>query len=440
MKYNLLNIIIGLGLLASCSPDDIKILDNTVHIEDIKKIELRADHKTLLPMEGLKMDFRVLAYSIKDFSKYSTEEKGDTVYFNEETVVDTFLIPNDMVPEGFLKVYDEDGNELKDKSFATTDPKLRTLHFQARAGDLKSNVVDIQIRELPDENYPEIVFPVIFHVIVPPASSGPSYEVTTADLQAKLDRMNNIFNRKVTTNPNGGNARIVFKLAEYDENGLLLTEKGKHAVQLTEDLDWDGYEEYINDRLIWDPTKYLNVWLAKFSNGWSSSGSYTYVAKAPYDILRGESIPGLRATEVDEFTADDVSDYSEVGVMINYSEFLAPNSWSSNTFESATPLALYLGLLKTKLTKDPTGLDYDNDYCPDTYYYYYDASVIYKSTYWDDEQEDPIEYFTSFNIMEDYSRKNSITVDQAKRIREVLDKCPSRWSYKSNWAFTGKTN
>lgn len=438
MKYILLNIIVGLGLLTSCSPDDIEILDNSVLVGDIKKIELRADHKTLLPMEGLKMDFRVLAYSVKDFTKYSTEEKGDTLFFNEETVTDTFLIPADMIPEGFIKVYDESGRELTDKSFSTTDPTLRTLRFHAKAGNLVSNVLEIEIRELPDESYPEIVIPVIFHTIVPPASSGPAYEVKVADLQAKLDRINDIFNRKVTTNPNGGNAKITFKLAEYDENGLLLTEKGKHTVQLTRELDWDGYEEYINDHLIWDPTKYLNIWLAKFSNSWSSAGSYTYVAKAPYDILRGNSIPGLKASEVDGFTAADVSDYTEVGIMINYSEFLAPNHWTSNTFEPATPVALYLGLLKTKLTKNPTGPGYDNDYCGDTYYYYNDASVIYKSTYWDDEQEDPIEYFTAFNIMEDYSRKNSITVDQAKRIREVLEKCPSRWSYKSNWAFTGK--
>ena len=48
------------------------------------------------------------------------------------------------------------------------------------------------------------------------------------------------------------------------------------------------------------------------------------------------------------------------------------------------------------------------------------------------------EWFTSFNIMDNYSFKNSITVDQAKRIRKVLEQCPSRWAYKSNWAFEGK--
>lgn len=441
MKYIFTSIIVGILLMTSCSPDDIEMLDNSVNLEDITKIELRADHKTLIPLEGLKMDFHVLAYSSKNFVKYNTDKVGDTVYYKEETVADTFLIPADMIPKGFIKIYDENGNELKDKSFSTTDTTIRTLHFQAKAGDLVSNVKDIQIRKVPQEDYPEIVYPVIFHVIVPPASAGPSYEVSSEDLQKKLDRMNDIFNRHVTTNPNGGNVKITFRLAEYDPKGLALVEKGKDFVQLTEKLEnQKAYEAYINQNLIWDPNKYLNIWLAKFTGSWSSSGSYTYVAKAPTVILRGNSIPGIDAMVVDEFTAADVSTYSEIGLMINYSEFLAPNSFSSNTFEPATAMGLFFGLKKTKLTKDPTGPGYDNDYCADTYYYYDDSNVIYKSTSWDEHQEDPIEYFTSFNIMEDYSRKNSITADQASRMREVVDKCPSRWSYKSQWAFTGRAD
>ena len=48
------------------------------------------------------------------------------------------------------------------------------------------------------------------------------------------------------------------------------------------------------------------------------------------------------------------------------------------------------------------------------------------------------EWFTSFNIMDNYSRRNSITVNQAERIRMIVERCPSRWAYKSSWAFTGK--
>ena len=84
----------------------------------------------------------------------------------------------------------------------------------------------------------------------------------------------------------------------------------------------------------------------------------------------------------------------------------------------------------------------DTDYCPDTYFYSKWNQLIYKNndlsecSY--DLDVDPIEYFTSFNVMDRYSRKNSLSVDQVKRIRSVIKACPSRWAYKSTRAFTGE--
>ena len=40
--------------------------------------------------------------------------------------------------------------------------------------------------------------------------------------------------------------------------------------------------------------------------------------------------------------------------------------------------------------------------------------------------------------MDGYSYKNSVSVDQVRRLRTVLDRCPSRWMYKSRFATTGK--
>ncbi|WP_262885236.1 hypothetical protein [Odoribacter splanchnicus] len=39
--------------------------------------------------------------------------------------------------------------------------------------------------------------------------------------------------------------------------------------------------------------------------------------------------------------------------------------------------------------------------------------------------------------MDCYNRKNSVSVDQALRMRKVLKQCPSRLNYKSDRAFTG---
>ena len=46
--------------------------------------------------------------------------------------------------------------------------------------------------------------------------------------------------------------------------------------------------------------------------------------------------------------------------------------------------------------------------------------------------------FYAVNIMDDGSYKNTISMDQVKRIRTITDNCPHRWAWKSDWAFTGK--
>lgn len=448
MKY-ILSLIAGLFLYTSCTPDEEIIVSHAVGKEDIKILELRADHKTLIPNGIAKMEFRVVAYGIKDFVKYTDDKVVDTLTYKEELVRDTFEIPSDLIPEGYIKVYDESGKELADKIFSTTQTGVRTLSFYAQAGEVKSKNLSITIREVPAEAYEEIVIPVIFHIVVPPASSGPTYSVTTADLQSKLDRVNDIFNRRVTPDPNGGNAKIVFKLAEYSNKGALLIEKGKNMVTLSTALGTlTEYTDYIKANLIWDPTKYMNVWVAKFSSsGANEFGTTSYKSKGPTVRLKGTNpVKGLTTKEVESFTLADAktADYLESGFMINFRDIFNPNSFSSsNTLEVASVFALYFGILVPEISvsggKIVNMVDGDTDYCPDTYYYSTGQGLIYKSNDLGKYSVgDPLEYFTSFNVMDRYSRKNSISADQATRIREVIEKCPSRWAYKSTWAFTGK--
>ena len=447
MKY--INLIMGILLLASCSPEDVTVKDFSVTGADIKALILRADHKTLLPNGVAKMEFHVLAFGEKELTKYTDVQKADTMYYNEESVKVLYEIPSDLLPKDYIKVYDENGTELKDNIFSTTEPGVREIRFYAQAGDVRSDDYEITIRELPDENYDEIVYPVIFHVLIPPPSSGPTYSISSEFLQEKLDRINDIFNRKVTTDPNGGNAKISFRLAEYDEDGMPLVEKGKHEVQMSSALSSkDSYVEYIESRLIWDPRQYLNIWIAKFSNSISDSGSETYYALDPSFMLSGnEDIPGFNIEVVDNYTVWDIVNFRDAGFMVNYHEFLNPNAMGSNSFELGTALAAYFGLRRTDYYDNSdiywqvieTG---DTDYCPDTYFYSKWNQLIYKNndlsecSY--DLDVDPIEYFTSFNVMDRYSRKNSLSVDQVKRIRSVIKACPSRWAYKSTWAFTGE--
>lgn len=464
---NIVKYILFIFCLYSCEKEEYAVLDLRTSGDEISRIELRADHKTLLPNGVAKMEFYTFVYGTKKVVSYRREgdfgeadEVGD--YMTDTTEME-YLIPNDQLPEGFVKVYDPEGKELKDNLYSTTTVRPGTvLEFQAKAKNVVSNKLAITVRELPDESYEELVIPVIFHMLIPPKSDGPEYDISQEYLEMRIAEMNDIFNRRITTDPNGGNVKITFRLAEYNNAGVKLQEKGKHVVKISSsDMNWinrkaedyglsSAYDQYIIvvwKTCLWNPTRYLNIWLTKFSAISSESGAYSYKFSAPTDMYTSydpASIPGLKNIRlVEQFGYNEVESALEVGVMVNYNAFLNPQTQGSNEFSLATVLGGYYGLLETNCNDyvylNPDG---DNDYCPDTYNYYYAFyPSVFKANNLDSQPEDdptrPMEWFTSFGVMDRYSRKNSVSVDQALRMRKVLKQCPSRWNYKSDWAFTG---
>jgi len=437
MKRICYTVATGILFLYACKPTETELFENKIQNDEVKLIRLSADHNLLLPDAPAQMEFRCAAYGIKDVKKLVKTVAGSVVTYTEEIKQDTFLIPKDRIAPDFIKVYHEGGVLVKDNVYQTTDQQLRTITFYAQAGNLKSEPLKVTIRPLQDtESMPEIVFPVMFHLMVPPPSNKPAYSITSAQLQEKLDRLNVIFNRQRTTNPNGGNAKIVFKLAEFDRAGKRLKAKGQETINVAAGLTDVQYKQLINTTKIWDPNKYLNIYVAKFADNWTSSGALSYIAEAPKVILSSAAtIPGLTTTPVAAYSETDVKDFSEAAILLNYGEFFNPALWvSNNPLELATVIGYFFGLKTNKASfNDSNVVNGDTDYCADTYMYQENTPnfSIYKTAYKSDDK------FTSFNIMTDYSRKNSVTVDQVKRIRKVLESCPSRWSYKSNWAFTG---
>lgn len=446
-------------LFCACAKEKTVILDFEAGLDDIARIELRADHKTLLPNGEAKMEFYPFVYGNKKAMAYGKSEDGE---YTSEMVEEEYLIPDDQLPSGLIKVYDDAGNVVKDNVYFTTSATSGSvLTFYAKAGDIESNRLSITVRSLPDESYEEIVVPVIFQMLLPPASSGPAYDISQEYMERVLEEVNNIFNKRITTDPNGGNVKLTFKLATYTPSGIKLQEAGKNVINLSasnlkyiEDESASssnlstGYDKFIvryKNTCIWDPTRYLNIWLTRFSSITSDAGTYSYKTAKPnvmhsdYDI---ESIPGLSNVKVkDQFTLSDVTSCLDVGVLVNYMTFLNPSVQGTNTFTLATVLGEYYGLLSTNTDKYNTlNADDDVDYCPDTYTSYsgYYPSVFKANNLVNQPEDRKLEWFTSFNVIDRYSRKNSVSVDQALRMRKVLKQCPSRWAYKSDWAFTGK--
>lgn len=439
MKY-LLILLLSCCAFTACNKEETFLFDNSITMHDIRMLQLRSDHQTMFPGSKSKMNLRAVVYGIRELNLYSKETIGDSVVFRDYVVYDTFVIPNDLIQKDWIKIYDDQNNLLENNVFTTTDMNPRTVTFKATLGELESRELPIQIREVVEPTYEPIVYPVIFHVLIPPSSAGLPPTVTTADLQKKLDRVNDIFNHRVTTDPNGGDARITFELAKYNPNGAPLIEPGKNQVNLIKALpDKLSHEEYIWNNMVWDQKKYLNVWIVSISKlSGSIDNVTTYSAKSPSVQMDGtEPIAGLKITAVDDTWKP--KEIYDVGILVPYTQFFNPAANGSDLFEFGTALASYLGLFSTQVTDLGTNMvDGDNDYCPDTQYYLGGATTMYKNNEWDKVVDRPVFYFTSFNIMDAYSWKNSISADQAVRLRQVTERCPSRWSYKSKWAFTGK--
>lgn len=445
---------------SACEKEESVILDLNILPDEISRIELRGDHKTLVPNGVNEMGFHTFVYGKRKVMSYGRD--ADTKEFYGEEIEEEFLIPADQLPAGYIKVYDRNGKVLEGNSYSTTtDAPGTVLQFYAKGGNLESNRLDITIRELPDESYEEIVVPVVFHILVPPATAAPSYDVSVEYLEEQLQRVTDAFNRKITTDPNAGNAKVVFKLATYDQSGLRMQEPGKNIENITAaDFTAMGtsstkttqYLAYIlakSKRIIWDPNKYMNIWVAKFSTSTSTTGTTTSYRMLAPTVMHSDyelsSIPGVTMKHKDSFTLSDVKDCLEVGFMLNLNALLSPTTvQGKNEFSLATPVAEYFGILQTRCDKyNKLNPDGDSDYCPDTYsfdYGYY--PTVFKGNNLDGQPENdptrPMEYFTSFNVLDMYSYKNSLSVDQVKRLRMVLKQCPSRWAYKSNWAFTGE--
>ncbi len=434
-------------LLFSCTPDAFEGIENPVNTEDIKIIELMSDNDKLLANGQSIMEFRIIAYDIKEIKEKYKEQIGDNITYHDSIRIDTFRIPEDQYSKGWIKVYDEQGTVIENNQFKTSNTNSAEIEFYAKVNDLQSNTLSIKIRDVPDENYDELKIPIIFHVLQPPSYNAPATKVTSEVLQEKLDLLNVIYNGQRTTNPNVGHASITFKLAKYDKYGALLKQEGLNIVNIDEEFSVAESLDYMKNNLMWDPNKYLNIWIYDIAQGgWSSDGSKSFKVEQPTVILQGsDNIPGINALEVEDYSLSDITELTDIGIVYNKTDFLRDGkSFGTTYFELSRIMGLYLGLypmeidIRTyydynlgKWVTINNFIDGDTDFCEDTSPYYFTSSLYKKDA-------NTGNYFTTFNIMANYSRSNSITVDQAKRIRDVLERCPSRWSYKSTWALTGQ--
>ena len=401
-KYFIYPLLMFSGLCA-CTPDEDELVDFSDF--QIAKVELGADHRQLIADGISTLTLNPMLYQPY---KIQTDDGRDTIVYGK--------IPVDRLAEGTVQYFLEDGTPLKEGKYRTTDLSKSEQGFYVTANGLKSDVFKVSIREpFAEDAYETITYPVVFHLIQDKTKVELGQGVGADIVNYAFNTIYNCFARTAAFSPNGADTKIRFRLAEYDPNGRKMEEKGINRYSLsTSDLNNLNPEKIKNNpKICWDYKRYLNIWIVE-NMGNSVSTPHYILNTADLNQIQGVSFEQLSLEEIEKliYGARDFA-IEDVGY--------------------PTQMGKFFGLLDTENQKE--------DYCEDTFAY-----NTYKEP-WNTALEGSNSrlkistdglIFYSVNIMDASSYKNTISMDQVKRIRTITDNCPHRWAWKSDWAFTGK--
>lgn len=410
-KYFIYPLLMFSGLCA-CTPDEDELVDFSDF--QIAKVELGADHRQLIADGISTLTLNPMLYQPY---KIQTDDGRDTTVYGK--------IPVDRLAEGTVQYFLEDGTPLKEGKYRTTDLSKSEQGFYVTANGLKSDVFKVSIREpFAEDAYETITYPVVFHLIQDKTKVELGQGVGSDIVNYAFNTIYNCFARTAAFSPNGADTKIRFRLAEYDPNGRKMEEKGINRYSLsTSDLNNLNPEKIKNNpKICWDYKRYLNIWIVE-NMGNSVSTPHYILNTADLNQIQGVSFEQLSLEEIEK------QEYSLTDIGLIY----GARDFAIEDVGYPTQMGKFFGLLDTGNQKE--------DYCEDTFAY-----NTYKEP-WNTALEGSNSrlkistdglIFYSVNIMDASSYKNTISMDQVKRIRTITDNCPHRWAWKSDWAFTGK--
>ena len=410
-KYFIYPLLMFSGLCA-CTPDEDELVDFSDF--QIAKVELGADHRQLIADGISTLTLNPMLYQPY---KIQTDDGRDTIVYGK--------IPVDRLAEGTVQYFLEDGTPLKEGKYRTTDLSKSEQGFYVTANGLKSDVFKVSIREpFAEDAYETITYPVVFHLIQDKTKVELGQGVGADIVNYAFNTIYNCFARTAAFSPNGADTKIRFRLAEYDPNGRKMEEKGINRYSLsTSDLNNLNPEKIKNNpKICWDYKRYLNIWIVE-NMGNSVSTPHYILNTADLNQIQGVSFEQLSLEEIEK------QEYSLTDIGLIY----GARDFAIEDVGYPTQMGKFFGLLDTENQKE--------DYCEDTFAY-----NTYKEP-WNTALEGSNSrlkistdglIFYSVNIMDASSYKNTISMDQVKRIRTITDNCPHRWAWKSDWAFTEK--
>ena len=246
--------------------------------------------------------------------------------------------------------------------------------FQTKIAERKANLASERIQQT---NY---VIPVIVHIIHNGDDVGSNENLLASRIQSQIDNLNLDFagtNSDINNLPSyfqgvkAGNTGIQFCLAKQKPNGTSISENGIDRININDygfinpinftsiDQLKSEFRDKIKPRTIWDPNRYLNIWIADFYD--SDVKLFGY---ATFPIGTGINDLPQNGSSIESDTTS--------GVVINTYSFGNINIASTPTIVSRKRVATHeighwLGLyhISGKYEGD-NSCSFFNDYCFDT--------------------------------------------------------------------------
>lgn len=388
-------------LFLACQQDEFEAKIQYLGTDAIKYVRLYPNSSVLMADGKAQLKFKVKAF---------TEiERTKTVDNQQVTYLDTMELIYDRLPLNQISVATADGQKIENYTYTIDQAGSGSQRFIAKIGNISSEPVEVKVIAKPAA-LSQVTIPVVFHILPTVKTKNACDGVTDEFIDKLITRLNQVFAGEIYAAPAAIDCGIRFVLADKDPQGKLLETPGIRREDRKNETTAE-LTKYVKENLMWDPARYLNIWIYD-SSPWSDP------SKAPaYVLNNGTEILGLKLKKVEKVEDAVYSNPAEIGITISASKVFSTN------LENA--IGIFFGLLPTAYSDSQENLvDGDTDYCPDTYVYESKYFAAEKWTY-TERKWDRI-YYDSYNIMDESSAATTISYDQALRIHKVMENCPLR--------------
>ena len=426
MMKRFLYILCLLFIMYSCKKETFDYKVYEANAADIDFIAFSTGSPTLIADGKASLQFVIEAFRKVSLTTASGETKDSLMYVDYKSI-----------PKEEVKVF-INGQLIEGTTYTTKELSANVLECYVQIGNAvseKKHVTILQPKDVGEQRYVDVVFHVLELNTTDEFYDPLTYqEITPKMLTEALAYANEIFNYKVGMDPNGGNAKVEFRLAKKNASGATLAISGYNRIQY--DVSWKSnpilpynltnFTAKINSTAAyqWDKNKFLNIYVYPLAAN-SSLGDY----KAKYQIVPAGETPvkGIANTINSESQIPTTSFHDTYGLGVHRSAFFPD---PSNRIEIASYLATYYAIYPTH----SAGASVE-DYVSDTRKYLtgqFQTSNISTSLLkvGIDGQK-----FLANNAMDDLryaSLRNSLTQGQVERLRKVMEVSPVRKAWSRN--------